>query len=150
RWLALLALRPLSVAVAGFRKTKPPLTEGDLMKREDSVLTSIRNKSVIVTGGTKGIGKGIAGGFAQLGPRGCLLGRNEPEGAATAEASRGRGPTIIFCRSDVKEEGDMEAVVETVAAEFGGVDILCANAGIFPPVKLEEMSENAWDDVFAT
>jgi 3-oxoacyl-[acyl-carrier protein] reductase len=44
----------------------------------------------------------------------------------------------------------MEEVTATVAAEFGGVDILCANAGIFPPVKLEEMSESAWDDVFST
>ena len=120
------------------------------MKREDSVLTSIRNKSVIVTGGTKGIGKGIAGVFAQLGARVCLLGRNEPDGAATAEALRSRGSAVIFCRGDVKEQGDMEEVMATVAAEFGGVDILCANAGIFPPVTLEEMSESAWDDVFAT
>jgi 3-oxoacyl-[acyl-carrier protein] reductase len=120
------------------------------MKREDSVLTSIRNKSVIVTGGTKGIGKGIAGVFAQLGARVCVLGRNEPDGAATVEALRGRGSTAIFRRGDVKEQRDMEEVMRTVAAEFGGVDILCANAGIFPPVKLEEMSESAWDDVFAT
>jgi 3-oxoacyl-[acyl-carrier protein] reductase len=120
------------------------------MKRKDSVLTSIRNKSVIVTGGTKGIGKGIAGVFAQLGARVCVLGRNEPDGAATVEALRGRGSTAIFCRGDVKEQGDMEEVMATVAAEFGGVDILCANAGIFPAVKLEEMSESAWDDVFAT
>ena len=85
------------------------------MKREDSVLTSIRNKSVIVTGGTKGIGKGIAGVFAQLGARVCLLGRNEPDGAAMAEALRSRGSTVIFCRGDVKEQGDMEEVMATVA-----------------------------------
>jgi 3-oxoacyl-[acyl-carrier protein] reductase len=114
------------------------------------LFTSIRNKSVIVTGGTKGIGKGIAGVLAQLGARVCVLGRNERDGAATAEALRGRGRTVIFCRSDVKEQGDMEEVMTTAAAEFGGVYLLCANAGIFPPVKLEEMSENAWDDVFAT
>src|SRR5262249_60403351 len=122
----------------------------DLMKREDCVPRSIRNKSVIVTGGTKGIGKGIGGVFAQLGARVCVLGRNEPEGAATVKALRGRGSTAIFCRGDVKEPGDMEEVMATVAAEFGGGDILCANAGIFPPVTLEEMSESAWDDVFAT
>src|SRR6516164_8204227 len=112
-------------------------------EREDSVLTSIRNKSVIVTGGTKGIGKGIAEVFAQLGARVCVHGRNEADGAATVEALRGRGSTAIFCRGDVKEQEDMEEVMATVVAGFGGVDILCANAGIFPPVKLEEMSESA-------
>jgi 3-oxoacyl-[acyl-carrier protein] reductase len=114
------------------------------------VLTSISNKSVIVTGGTKGIGKGIAGVFAQLGARVCVIGRNEPDGAATVDALRGRGGTAIFYRGDVKEQGDMEEATATFATAFGGVDILCANAGIFPPVKLEEMSESAWDDVFAT
>ena len=99
------------------------------------MLTSIRNKSVIVTGGTKGIGKGIAGVLAQLGARVCVIGRNEPDGAATVDALRGRGGTAIFYRGDVKEQGDMEEATATVATAFGGVDILCANAGIFPPVK---------------
>ncbi|HSX80050.1 MAG TPA: SDR family NAD(P)-dependent oxidoreductase, partial [Candidatus Saccharimonadia bacterium] len=101
------------------------------------MLTSIRNKSVIVTGGTRGIGKGIAGVFAQLGARVCVIGRNEHDGAATVEALSRGGGTATFCRGDVKEQGDMEAAAATVAAAFGGVDILCANAGIFPPVKLE-------------
>jgi 3-oxoacyl-[acyl-carrier protein] reductase len=120
------------------------------MKRGGPVLTSIRNKSVIVTGGTKGIGKGIAGVFAQLGARVCMIGRNEHDGAVAVEDLRRGGGTATFCRGDVKEQGDMEEAAATVAAAFGGIDILCANAGIFPPVKLEEMSERAWDDVFAT
>src|SRR5262249_9905045 len=84
-------------------------------EREDYVLTSVRNKSVIVTGGTRGIGKGITEVFAQLGARVCVLGRNEPDGAATVEALRGRGSTAIFCRGDVKEQRDMEEVTATVA-----------------------------------
>lgn len=114
------------------------------------MFTSLRNKSVIVTGGTKGIGKGIAGVFAKLGARVCVIGRNAHDGAATVEALRRDGGIATFCRGDVKEQGDMEAAVATVAAAFGGVDILCANAGIFPSATLEEMSESAWDDVFAT
>lgn len=44
----------------------------------------------------------------------------------------------------------MERAAATVAAEFGGVDILCANAGIFPLAKLEELTGSTWDEVFAT
>jgi len=114
------------------------------------VLNSLRNKSVIVTGGTKGIGKGIATVFARLGAQVCVLGRNESDGATVVEALRESGGRVKFYRGDVKEQADMEKAAATVAAEFGGVDILCANAGIFPQAKLEEMTESAWDDVFAT
>ena len=114
------------------------------------MLTSIRNKSVIVTGGTKGIGKGIAGVFTNLGARVGVIGRNEHDGAAVVEALRGNGGIAMFCRGDVKKQQDMEEAVAMVAAAFGGVDILCANAGVFPSTPLEEMSESAWDDVFAT
>jgi 3-oxoacyl-[acyl-carrier protein] reductase len=114
------------------------------------VLTSIRDRSVIVTGGTKGIGKGIAKVFTGLGAQVCVMGRNENDGTAAVETLRPGGGTIKFCRGDVKDQATMENVAATVAASFGGVDILCANAGIFPQAQLEEMTENAWDDVLAT
>jgi len=114
------------------------------------VLTSIKDKSVIVTGGTKGIGRGIAKVFMALGARVCVVGRNENDGTATVETLRRDGGSVQFCRGDVKDRVDMERVAATVAAEFGGVDILCANAGIFPQATLEELTEGEWEDVFAT
>jgi 3-oxoacyl-[acyl-carrier protein] reductase len=114
------------------------------------MLTSLRNKSVIVTGGTRGIGKGIASVFTALGARVCVIGRNAHDGAVAVEALIGSGGIATFCRGDVTKQADMEAVVATAVAAFGGVDILCANAGIYPSATLEEMSERTWDDVFAT
>ncbi|MBI3942657.1 MAG: SDR family NAD(P)-dependent oxidoreductase, partial [Chloroflexi bacterium] len=72
------------------------------------MLTSIRNKSVIVTGGTKGIGKGIAKVFAGLGAQVCVIGRNEKDGTATAEALGRGGGTVKFYRGDVKDQAEME------------------------------------------
>ncbi len=89
------------------------------MKGGGPVLTSIRNKSVIVTGGTKGIGKGIAGVFAKLGAWVCVIGRNEHDGAATVEALRRGGGTATFCRGDVKEQVDMEKAAATVVVMRG-------------------------------
>ena len=99
------------------------------------MLTSLRNKSVIITGGTRGIGRGIASVFTTLGARVCVIGRNEADGIAAVEALRGGGGIATFCRGDVTKQTDMEEAVATVAAAFGGVDILCANAGIFPPQR---------------
>jgi 3-oxoacyl-[acyl-carrier protein] reductase len=120
------------------------------MKEEAPMLTSLKNKSVIVTGGTRGIGKGIAGVCPKLGARVCVIGRNDHDGAAAVEALRSDGGIATFCRGDVTKQPDMEETVAMAVAAFGGVDILCANAGICPSATLEEMSARAWDDVFAT
>ena len=114
------------------------------------MLTSMQGKSAIVTGGTKGIGRGIAKVLAGLGAQVCVIGRNERDGAAALAALSGGGGTIKILRGDVKEQADMQQAAATVAAEFGGVDILCANAGISPSAALEEITASAWDDVFAT
>ena len=114
------------------------------------MLKSLKDRSVIVTGGTKGIGRGVTAVLAGLGAKVCVIGRNEEDGAARMEALRKSGGTASFCRADVKRQADMERAAATVAAEFGGLDILCANAGIYPQARLEEMTENAWDEVFAT
>jgi 3-oxoacyl-[acyl-carrier protein] reductase len=112
------------------------------------VFTSLKDKSVIVTGGTKGIGRGITNVLAGFGAHVCIVGRSERDGAAIGESPR--EGTVRFCQGDVRVRADMEKAAATVAHESGGIDILCANAGIFPVAKLEELTDTAWDEVFAT
>ena len=114
------------------------------------MVASLRNKSVIVTGGTKGIGRGIATVLAGFGAHVCVIGRTGHDGAGVKAFSSGSGETVRFCQGDVTVRADMEKAAATVASESGGIDILCANAGIFPSAKLEELTDSAWDDVFAT
>jgi 3-oxoacyl-[acyl-carrier protein] reductase len=108
---------------------------------------SVAGRSVVVTGGSKGIGKGIARVFANAGAKVALLSRHKDEGAATA-AEFGNG--AIAVAGDVTDEASLTAAFAEVASTFGSIDVLCANAGIFPPNKLEEMSGDDWDLVVDT
>jgi 3-oxoacyl-[acyl-carrier protein] reductase len=109
------------------------------------VFTPLTGRTVLVTGGTKGIGKGIAGVFARAGANVAIAGRDRERGEAAAQELGAR-----YLIADVAKAADCERMVEETVSEFGGLDVLCANAGIFPDVKLADMDEQDIDDIFAT
>ncbi|WP_299682718.1 3-oxoacyl-ACP reductase FabG [uncultured Roseobacter sp.] len=114
------------------------------------MLSSIAGKSTIVTGGSKGIGRGIATVFAAQGAKVMIAARGkEAAEAAVAEIAEAGG-TAAYTLCDVAEWESVEALVAATRDRFGGVDILCANAGVFPQTKLIEMSPGEWDGVMAT
>lgn len=108
---------------------------------------SVAGRSVVVTGGSKGIGKGIARVFAQAGARVAILSRHLDEATAAAKEI---GHGAIAVAADVTSEESLAKALQAVTAAFGGVDVLCANAGIFPPSKLEDMTGDQWDHVLDT
>ncbi len=108
---------------------------------------SLQGRVVVVTGGSKGIGRGIAQVFAEAGARVAILARNADQ-AQKAAAEIGRG--AIGLAADVTAQASLKSAYAEVATRFGNIDVLCANAGIFPPVRLEEMSEAQWDLVADT
>ncbi len=113
-------------------------------------MNSLANKSVIVTGGSKGIGKGIARVFAAKGAKVLVVSRTQADGDAVVAEITAASGTAAFCQADVTCRADVRRMVHTAENLFGGVDVLCANAGIFPALKLDEMTDDAWDGIFTT
>lgn len=109
--------------------------------------SSLDGRSVLVTGGSKGIGKGIARVFAAAGAKVAIVTRHGDQAEAAAREI-GRG--AFGLAGDVTSLASMEAAVKAVAAKNGGLDVVCANAGIFPPARLEAMTSAQWDEVIDT
>lgn len=111
------------------------------------MFTSVAGRSVVVTGGTKGIGKGIAAVFARAGARVLITGRDP----ATAKAALADLPDgVSSAIGDVARADDCARIAEVAVERHGGIDILCANAGIFPDKRLEDMTEADIDAVLGT
>jgi len=111
------------------------------------MLTSIAGRSVIVTGASKGIGKGIARVFANQGAKVLVVSRTLDEAQAVAEEI-GNGASGFS--ADIASWEQSQAMAEAAVERNGGLDILCANAGIYPQTNIEDMDVQEWDQVMGT
>jgi 3-oxoacyl-[acyl-carrier protein] reductase len=114
------------------------------------MFTPVTGRSVLVTGGTKGIGKGIAHVFAQAGARVAISGRDSEAGAGAVAQLEASGGQAIFIAADVTDAAQIERMVAQTVERLGGLDVLCTNAGIFPKAELKDMTERDFDEIFAT
>ena len=114
------------------------------------MLTSVDGRSVVVTGSSKGIGKGIAKVFAKHGARVLIAARGLADAQATAEEIQKEGGTASAISADVTDSESLDEMAQAAKERHGGIDILCCNAGIFPQNHLENMSSDEWDLVLGT
>ncbi len=114
------------------------------------MFTSLQGRSVIVTGASKGIGRGIARRFGLAGCKVLVASRHIAEAAEVAAEITAAGGTALALAADVTRSSDTQRMARAAVDTFGGIDILCANAGIFPAAKLGAMTEADFDLVVGT
>jgi 3-oxoacyl-[acyl-carrier protein] reductase len=118
------------------------------------MFTSIAGRAVVVTGGTRGIGKGIASTFARNGAKVLITGRDAETARAAAEELHARAQAaqvpgeVSYVLAEVASREDCRRMAAIAEERLGGVDVLCANAGIFPDGRLEDLTEEDLDRVF--
>lgn len=111
------------------------------------MFNTIKDRTVIVTGGSKGIGKGIARVFANQGAKVMIAARGQQAcEQAQSELSAG-GATVAYTLCDVSEWNSVKSMVDATVKQFGSLDIVCANAGGFPQTKIVDMDPQEWDEV---
>jgi 3-oxoacyl-[acyl-carrier protein] reductase len=111
---------------------------------------SLAGRTVIVTGASKGIGKGIARRFAEVGCNVMVVSRTLADAEAVAAELAQAGGITAACAADVGNPDGTAAMAAATLARFGAIDILCANAGIFPAAKLATMTVADFDLVMNT
>jgi 3-oxoacyl-[acyl-carrier protein] reductase len=114
-------------------------------------LGRLHGRIAIVTGAGQGIGKGIAEVFAREGARVVVADVNPTTGAEAArEIAQRFGSDARYIAVDVTSRTATRELATEVLAGLGRIDILCHNAGIYPPAPIEETTDELWDKVLAT
>jgi NAD(P)-dependent dehydrogenase (short-subunit alcohol dehydrogenase family) len=114
------------------------------------MMFSLAGKVAVVTGGGRGIGKGISLALAEAGAAVICTGRTEVPLQSTASVIRGKGGRALVLPADITASGTAQAIVERALSEFGRLDIWVNNAGSASPDDvgpLIDLNEQQWDNV---
>ena len=107
----------------------------------------LAGRVVVITGAANGIGAACARRLARDGAHVALWDVAEAPGQALAAELRGAGQDACFIRCDVASKADVDAATATTISEFGRIDGLVNNAGIFRAAEFLDVTEEDWDAV---
>jgi len=108
---------------------------------------TIRDRSVLITGAGRGIGKRLALGFAEAGARVGMLSRSQAELDLAKLEIEQAGGNALRLRGDVRDLEQLQAAVDRMKVIFGGLDVLIASAGVQGPIgPLLSTSPKAWSE----
>jgi 3-oxoacyl-[acyl-carrier protein] reductase len=110
----------------------------------------LTGKVAVVSGAGRGIGAAIAGAFAEAGADIVVADLNSESAQQTAERVRGLGLRALAVKADVRDPHDVTRLFDSVQAEFGRLDLLVNNAGLWFRKPFLEISASEWDLVLTT
>ena len=99
---------------------------------------------ILITGGASGLGRALAEAFHAEGHRVCIADLNEQRGQDTLRVLGDEGDTAIYCRLDVRQAPQFQAVLEHLSNRWGGVDILINNAGVASGGPFDWLEDDDW------
>jgi 3-hydroxybutyrate dehydrogenase/3-oxoacyl-[acyl-carrier protein] reductase len=122
------------------------IEEEELSMTETGGTPLLDKRVAVITGGTRGIGRGIAEAFAAQGAA-VVLGGRSPEKGAQALDEMGIGDRAMFVPCDVRRREDIENLIDQAAGRYGSADIMVNNAGGSDRFALvHEMTDEAWQN----
>jgi 3-oxoacyl-[acyl-carrier protein] reductase len=110
-------------------------------------MQTLHERVAVVTGGAAGVGFGIAEVLAQEEARVVILDRDGTSAERAVAALTAAGHDAFAVEADVVDRGSVDRAVERALARYGRIDILAANAGVYPSVSIEEMRDADFDRV---
>jgi len=108
----------------------------------------MKNKVILITGATSGIGKATAFKFGQAGAKVVVSGRRQSEGQSVVEAIKAEGGEAIFVRADVTIEDDVKALVAKTVEAYGRLDVAFNNAGVEHVAPISEVTRGDYQRLF--
>ena len=115
----------------------------------ESLKVDLSGQNAIVTGASQGLGRGIAVALSAAGARVALVARNAEKLAETQKLCADAGGQAEVMAGDVSSKESVEKIIDTVADDWGQLDIVVNNAGITRDNLMPVMTDEQWDDVIA-
>ena len=112
-------------------------------------MTNLQGQVAIVTGGGTGIGRGIALALGQAGVKVVVCGRRPDPLNEVVQTIQGHGGTALAYPIDIAQETEVVQLVKTTLAQWGRIDILINNAGVFATGYIHNHTIEAWDRIMA-
>jgi NAD(P)-dependent dehydrogenase (short-subunit alcohol dehydrogenase family) len=122
-------------------RAKPTIRSHEKGRRK---MKDFKNKIAVVTGGASGIGLGIGRALAAEGAHLVVGDIDEGNAAKAAEDLRGRGARAIAVRTDVRDDASVEGLFDAAKSEFGGIDLVFNNAGVYLGGEMKDCTADDW------